>query len=112
MDSLTINYEFTRTLKENEEYNDWKYEQNRINPFWRANSITPIKRIEFEIKLTDKSHSLAYAFYEFEKLEYINAHGPYLLQGRLRRRQPHRAQLRRQRRIWNNNHKLHEWHES
>ena len=72
MDSLTINYEFTRTLKENEEYNDWKYEQNRINPFWRANSITPIKRIEFEIKLTDKSHSLAYAFYEFEKLEFVN----------------------------------------
>ena len=55
LESLTINYTFTMCPGKNEEYNDWKNERNRINPFWRANNIQPIKRIEFEIKLTDKS---------------------------------------------------------
>ena len=72
LESLIINYEFTRCPEKDEEYVDWKKERNRINPFWRANNIQPIKRIEFEIKLTDKSSSLACAFYEFEKLEFVN----------------------------------------
>ena len=72
LESLTINYEFTRCPGENEKDDDWKYEQNRINPFWRANNIQPIKRIEFEIKLTDKSSSLAYAFFDFKELEFVN----------------------------------------
>ena len=74
LDSLTINYEFTRCSNEgsNEDYDKWKNEQNRNNPFWRANSITPIKRIEFEVRLGPGVHSLACAFQFFEKLEYVN----------------------------------------
>ena len=72
LESLTINYEFTRCPGENEKDDDWKNKQNRINPFWRANNIQPIKRIEFEIKLTDKSSSLAYAFFDFKELEFVN----------------------------------------
>ena len=72
LESLTINYEFTRCQGENEKDYDWKNEQNRINPFWRANNIQPIKRIEFEIKLTDKSSSLACAFRGFDKLKFVN----------------------------------------
>ena len=72
LESLTINYEFTRCGGENEKEDDWKNERNRINPFWRANNIQSIKRIEFEIKLTDKSSSLACAFSLFEKLEFVN----------------------------------------
>ena len=72
LESLTINYEFTRCREKDEEYDDWKNERNRINPFWIANNIQPIERIEFEIKLTDKNSSLACAFCEFEKLEFVN----------------------------------------
>ena len=38
----------------------------------RANSVQSLKRIEFEIKFTGKSNSLACAFYELSKLEYVN----------------------------------------
>ena len=72
LDSLTINYEFTRCWKEDEAIKEWEKEQNRTNPFWRANSVTPIKRIEFEVKLGSGVHSLVCAFFEFKKLEYVN----------------------------------------
>ena len=73
LDSLTINYEFTKRYSNDEaNYGDWKNEQMRINPFWKANIITPLKRIEFEIKLGENVHSLASAFENFEKLEYVN----------------------------------------
>ena len=51
LDSLTINYEFTSKFDNSKDLEDYKKEQMRINPFWRANNITPIKRIEFEIRL-------------------------------------------------------------
>ena len=72
LESLTINYEFTRCPEEDEEYDDWENERNRINPFWRVNNIQPLKRIEFEVKLTDKSSSLACAFFDFKNLEFVN----------------------------------------
>ena len=72
IDSLTINYEFTRCSNENEDSKVWKNEQNRNNPFWRANSVTPIKRIEVEVILGSDVHSLACAFKSFENLEYVN----------------------------------------
>ena len=72
IDSITFNYEFTVCKGKYEKSDDWKNEQNRINPFWRANSIQPIKRIEFEVILTEKSSSLACAFYGFKKLEFVN----------------------------------------
>ena len=72
LDSLTINYEFTKHDKD-AEYWDGDYdEQMRTNPFWMANKITPIKRIEFEVRLGKNVHSLAGAFMEFKKLEYVN----------------------------------------
>ena len=72
IDSITFNYGFTVCQGKYEKSDDWKNEQNRINPFWRANSIQPIKRIEFEVILTEKSSSLACAFYGFKKLEFVN----------------------------------------
>ena len=83
IDSLTINYEFTRCINKNknededidkwkENSDKWKNERNRNNPFWRANSVTPIKRIEFEVKLGSGVHSLACAFEDFKNLEYVN----------------------------------------
>jgi len=71
LDSLTINYEFTRCPNENEE-DEWENIQNKTNPFWRANSVTPLKRIEFEVKLGSGAHSIACAFYGFKNLEYVN----------------------------------------
>ena len=72
LDSLTINYEFTKKFCRSMTGDDWDREQFRINPFWIANKITTVKRIEFEIKLGDNVHSLASAFENFEKLEYVN----------------------------------------
>ena len=80
IDSLTINYEFTRAQEEeadfeknNENHYKWKEEQNRTNPFRRANDeINPIKRIEFEVKFGPNVRSLAYAFSGFTMLEYVN----------------------------------------
>ena len=39
IDSLTINYEFTRAQKEKEDYDKWMEEQNKTNPFRRANKV-------------------------------------------------------------------------
>ena len=72
LDSLTINYEFSPKSYKGEVWDEYKKERYRINPFWRANNIIPIKRIEFEIRLGKNVHSLAGAFVEFEELEYVN----------------------------------------
>ena len=72
LDSLTINYEFTKHKIKEMNWKDDNEEQIRINPFRRANKITPIKRLEFEIRLGKNVHSLARAFIEFEELEYVN----------------------------------------
>src|SRR5574344_926622 len=87
LDSLTINYEFTNCNEwdpnlSNEDNERRKEEWNKLrllkNPFWRATNITPLKRIEFEIKLGQNVHSLACAFSssynikKFTKLEYVN----------------------------------------
>ena len=73
LDSLTINYEFTRKYNEHiERWENWNKERALINPFWKANKISALKRIEFEIKLGKNVHSLACAFENFEKLEYVN----------------------------------------
>jgi len=72
LDSLTINYEFSPKFVPGKDWDNYEAERIRINPFWRANKITSIKRIEFEIKLGKNVHSLAYAFMNFEKLQYVN----------------------------------------
>ena len=36
LESLTVNYEFTRCKGEKESDDDWLNEQNRINPFWKV----------------------------------------------------------------------------
>ena len=72
LDSLTINYEFTKKFCRSRPWDDWNREQFRINPFWIANKITSLKRIDFEIKLGENVQSLARAFENLEKLEYVN----------------------------------------
>src|SRR5574344_3081681 len=79
LDSLTIKYEFTRCNEDNERsIEEWNKLRLIKNPFWRATNITPLKRIEFEIKLGQNVHSLACAFSssynikKFTKLEYVN----------------------------------------
>ena len=73
LDSLTINYEFSICNPEDRNA-EWEKERKRTNPFWRANEEAPvsIQRIEFEVKLGSNVHSLAYAFYQFDDLEYVN----------------------------------------
>ncbi len=75
LDSLTINYEFTKGFWEPEDNDErikaeheWKQSQERTNPFWGLE----LTRIEFEIKLGQKVHSLSGAFAEQSDLEYIN----------------------------------------
>ena len=77
LDTLAINYEFTRRLDlknifdwKGEQY--WRGEQYRTNPFWRANKENKLKRIKFEIILGENVHSLASAFSFMEELEYVN----------------------------------------
>ena len=70
LDSLIINYEFTKNLNNNR--NEFNKERERINPFWIANNKTKIKRIEFEIKFGSNVNSLSCAFLDFEELEYVN----------------------------------------
>ena len=81
IDSLTINYEFTmcpKNVKSPEPLfhshfdDEWKKRQLEINPFWIANQQHELESIDFEVKLSPKVHSLACAFYNFEKLEYVN----------------------------------------
>ena len=59
LESLTINYDLSLFLNQDEISNDLKEFENKSNPFIKANAVTPIKRIEFEIKLGPKAHSLA-----------------------------------------------------
>ena len=77
LDSLTINYEFTKGFHgwEIEDYDErikaeheWKQYQERTNPFWGLE----LTRIEFEIKLGQKVHSLSGAFAEQSYLGYVN----------------------------------------
>ena len=75
LESLTLNYQFTSTpIFENNSDDDsrWKKQQIITNPFTRANEITPLRRIEFEVVFTENVTSLSAMFYGFKKLEYVN----------------------------------------
>ena len=72
LDSLTINYEFTRKRLDKEKDSSWEKELYRTNPFWKANRKKELKRIEFEIILGKKVRSLAAAFMNMKSLEYVN----------------------------------------
>ena len=91
LDSLTINYEFTKGFWEPEDNDErikveheWKQSQERTNPFWVWVDVTGVwghdqgfrylglRRVEFEIILGPNVHSLAGAFAEQWNLEYIN----------------------------------------
>jgi surface protein len=73
LDTLTIDYEFTKALgREFKSLDDWETSQNYINPFYRANECTPIKRIEFKVILTRNVTSLAGAFADMKELEFVN----------------------------------------
>ena len=72
MDSLTINYEFTRCSNDNEKYDDWEKSRLKSNPFWIANKQKDLTNIFFKVKLTPKVHSMACAFSSMKKLEFVN----------------------------------------
>lgn len=73
LDSLTINYEFTRPYRGvYENLEKWEEEQYRTNPFWKANQLRELKCIDFEIILGKKVHSLVSAFQGMFHLEYVN----------------------------------------
>ena len=103
LESLTINYEFAgcrfsideqnifiieRMEEDAETYGISKlrsenkpdpYQNDRLarNPFWKANSRTPLKNIRFRIILTPQVTSLACAFEGFRELESVSiAVGP------------------------------------
>ena len=42
------------------------------NPFWRANQTVRLKSIKCRIIFGERVRSLAYAFYAFKELEYVN----------------------------------------
>ena len=72
IDSLTINYEFTRCRHEDEKDENWKKARLASNPFWIANQQQELTSIDFEIKLAPNVHSLACAFRDFRNLRYVN----------------------------------------
>ena len=72
IDSLTINYEFTRCQYEDEKDENWEKARLTSNPFWIANQQQELTSIDFEVKLSPKVHSLACAFTGLTKLEYVS----------------------------------------
>ena len=72
INSLTINYEFTRCPNDNENMGDWEKFKLKNNPFWRANQQKALTSISFKVKLTSNVHSLACAFSGMKKLEFVN----------------------------------------
>ena len=72
INSLTINYEFTRCSNDNEYISDWEKFKLKNNPFWRANQQKALKNIRFKVKLASNVHSLACAFSGMKKLEFVN----------------------------------------
>lgn len=75
LESLTINYQFTRCRKKGESPQDFSKWQSLNNPFWRANQLSILKRIGFKIIFGPRVRSLSCAFYGFRKLEYVNIAG-------------------------------------
>ena len=71
-ESLTINYKFTRCMNKGECWKDFCEWQAGNNPFWRANQTVPLKSIKCRIIFGERVRSLAYAFYAFKELEYVN----------------------------------------
>ena len=77
IDSLTINYEFTRcppkdVHPKDEILKNWEKEWLMSNPFGVANKQHELTSIDFEIKLSSNVHSLACAFMDMQKLKSVN----------------------------------------
>jgi surface protein len=68
IDTLTINYEFTKRKGESFDQQQYYDEVLKINPFKRANKKTPLVHIDFEIILGKRVHSLFEAFSDLEQL--------------------------------------------
>lgn len=71
INSLTINYEFTR-CENYDEKGDWEKSRLKNNPFWIANLQEQLTNISFKVKLSPNVHSLACAFYDMKELEFVN----------------------------------------
>jgi len=72
INSLTINYEFTRCKNDKEKRYEWEKFRLKNNPFWRANQQKALTNISFKVKLSSNVHSLACAFYDMRELEFVN----------------------------------------
>ena len=74
LESITIDYQFTRCPDYENKEDQRKYDFDRyvMNPFWRANRTVPLSRLDFEIKFTSKVKSLACAFKGFTNLKSVN----------------------------------------
>ena len=72
INSLTINYEFTRCKNDKEKLYEWEEAILETNPFLMANKQKALKSINFNVKLTSNVHSLACAFYDMKELEFVN----------------------------------------
>ena len=72
LESLTINYEFCVTADcVLDEFGEINY-NSKDNPFWLANKIKKITRIDFPVLFTNNVHSLSKAFMNLDLLEHIN----------------------------------------
>ena len=72
INSLTINYEFTRCQNNGEDKDDWEKSRLKNNPFCIVNLQEQLTNIRFKIKLTQNVHSFACAFYDMKELEFVN----------------------------------------
>ena len=72
IDSLTINYEFTRCPHEDENRKNWEKEWLMSNPFGVANKQHELISIDFEVRLSPNVHSLACSFARMKKLKSVN----------------------------------------
>ncbi len=72
LQTLTINYEFTRRRGLHESWKKFYGYISKKNPFYAANLKKPLKHLDFEIRFGPRVHSLAFAFHGLKELESVN----------------------------------------
>ena len=72
LQTLTINYEFTRRRGLHESWKKFYGYISKKNPFYAANLKKPLKHLDFEIRFGPRVHSLSMAFHGLKELESVN----------------------------------------
>ena len=72
LQTLTINYEFTRRRGLHESRKKFYGYISKKNPFYAANLKKPLKHLDFEIRFGPRVHSLSMAFHGLKELESVN----------------------------------------